>query len=156
VTEQPEASAHEQHRQLASQLFNRVWELLDQTERSQDEIDEMINAAHASRYHWSVVGQPVNLARGDWQISRVYSVLGRAEPALYHAYRSLEIVEAEGIVDFDLAFAYEALARAHAVGGDALESQRYLELARTAGEAIAEQDYRDGFFSELGTVPAVE
>jgi hypothetical protein len=144
------------HRQLAVDLFNHVWDLLETTNRSQDQIDEMINAAHASRYHWSVVGQPVNLARGDWQISRVYAVLGRAEPALFHAYRSLEIVEAASIADFDLAFAYEALARAHAVGGDSLESQRYLELARTAGEAIAEQDDRDGFFGELATVPAAE
>jgi hypothetical protein len=144
------------HRRLAANLFNRAWDLLDTSDRTQEQIDEMISAAHASRYHWSVVGEPVNLARGEWQISRVYSVLRRAEPALYHAYRSLEIVEAEGIADFDLAFAYEALARAHAVAGDSLESQRYLELARTAGEAIAQQDDRDGFFSELATVPAVE
>ena len=140
-------------RKLAADLFNRVWELLTILERTQDEIDEMINAAHASRYHWSIVGQPINLARGDWQISRVYAVLGRAEPALYHAYRSLEIVEAEGIADFDLAFAYEAVARAQAVAGDGLESQRYVELARVAGEAIAQQADRDGFFSELATIP---
>jgi len=144
------------HRQLAAALFNRTWDLLDLPDRTQEQIDEMISAAHASRYHWGVVGQPVNLARGEWQISRVYSVLGRAEPALYHAYRSLEIVEATDIADFDLAFAYEALARAQAVAGDSLESQRYVELARTAGEAIAQQDDRDGFFSELATVPAVE
>jgi hypothetical protein len=144
------------HRRLAAELFNRTWDLLDISDRTQEQIDEMIGAAHASRYHWAMVGQPVNLARGEWQISRVYSVLGRAEPALYHAYRSLEIVEAAEIGDFDLAFAYEALARAQAVAGDSLESQRYLELARTAGEAIAQQDDRDGFFSELATVPAVE
>src|SRR5690242_7528784 len=138
-------------RRLAASLFNRVWDLLERTGRGRDEDDEMLHAAHASRYHWGVVGQPVNLARGEWQISRVYSVLGRAEPALYHAYRSLEIVEAADIADFDLAFAYEALARAQAVAGDSLESQRYLELARTAGEAIAQQDDRDGFFSELAT-----
>ena len=151
-----EAIPETTHRQLAADLFNHTWELLDLSERTQDQIDEMIGAAHASRYHWSVVGEPVNLARGDWQISRVYSALGRSEPALYHAYRSLEIVEAAGIADFDLAFAYEALARGHAVSGDSLESQRYLELARTAGEAIADQEDRDGFFSELATVPAVE
>ena len=144
------------HRQLATALFNHTWDLVDLPDRTQEQIDEMIGAAHASRYHWGVVGQPVNLARGEWQISRVYAVLGRAEPALYHAYRSLEIVEAAGVGDFDLAFAYEALARAQAIAGDSLESQRYLELARTAGEAIAQQDDRDSFFSELATVPAVE
>ena len=37
----------------------------------------MIHAAHASRYHWSQVGTKANLARGEWQVSRVYTVLGR-------------------------------------------------------------------------------
>ena len=45
----------------------------------------MIHAAHASRHHWAAVGTGVNLARGEWQISRVYVTLGRGEPALFHA-----------------------------------------------------------------------
>ena len=42
----------------------------------------MLHAAHASRFHWGEVGEPVNFARGEWQISRVYAVLGRPEPAI--------------------------------------------------------------------------
>src|SRR5690606_16440823 len=103
------------HRRLAAELFNRVWSLLEQPDRDQAADDTMLHAAHASRFHWGEVGTPVNLARGEWQISRVYAVLGRAEPALHHARRCLEICEAHGIGDFDLAFAYEALARASAV-----------------------------------------
>jgi hypothetical protein len=53
-----------------------------------------------------------NLARGEWLCSRVYSVLGRAEAALWHAQRCLDHCEAAGIGDWDLAYAYEALARA--------------------------------------------
>ena len=49
----------------------------------------MIHAAHAARYHWSKVGTKANLARGEWQVSRVYTVLERPEPALYHAHRCL-------------------------------------------------------------------
>jgi hypothetical protein len=40
----------------------------------------MLHAAHASRYRWGEVGVAVNLARGEWLGSRVYSVLGRAAP----------------------------------------------------------------------------
>ncbi len=36
--------------------------------------DEMIHAAHASRYHWGEVSDDVHLARGEWQCARVYSV----------------------------------------------------------------------------------
>jgi len=140
------------HRQLGVDLFNHTWDLLDKNERTQPEVDEMIHAAHASRYHWSLVGTAVNLARGEWQISRVYSVLGRGEPAYYHAQRSLEICHENGIGDFDLAFAYEALARAASVSGDEQSMKEYLSQANAAGEKIAEQDDKEYFFSQLGSV----
>jgi hypothetical protein len=142
------------HRRLAAELFNRVWSLLEQPDRDHAADDTMLHAAHASRYHWGEVGAPVNLARGEWQVSRVYAVLGRAEPALHHARRCLEICEAHGIGDFDLAFAYEALARASAVAGQDRERDQYVEVARQAGERIAEEDDRVIFFGDLATVPA--
>ncbi len=84
------------HRQLAVDLFNSVWTLLERTDRSTAEDDDMLHAAHASRHHWGEVGEPVNLARGEWQCSRVYAVLGRAEPALWHARRCLALCEELG------------------------------------------------------------
>ena len=144
---------HEFHRKFAVDLFNLVWGYLDKPSRTVEENDTMLHAAHASRYHWEVVGAPLNLARGEWQVSRVYSVLKRPEPALYHARRSLEICQQNDIGDFDLAFAYEALARASAVAGNPAETQTYLALARKAGDKIAEKDDRDLFFSDLGTIP---
>jgi hypothetical protein len=143
----------EMHRKLAVDLLNRVWELLDEPLRTRTQTDEMIHAAHASRYHWGVVGDPVNVARGEWQISRVYATLGRAEPALYHARRSLKVVQAHEIGDSDLAFAYEALARAQHLAGDPTERDASAERARVASNAIADKDDREVFLSELDTVP---
>ena len=45
-----------ERRQLATDLFNHTWELLELTDRTPDQDDEMIHAAHASRYHWGEVG----------------------------------------------------------------------------------------------------
>ena len=42
----------------------------------------------------------------------MYAVLGRAEPALWHARRCLVICEAAGIGDYGIAAAYEGMARA--------------------------------------------
>src|SRR5262249_26452198 len=140
-------------RRLAADLFNRVWSLLERTNRTQADDDTMLHAAHASRFHWGEVGEPFNLARGEWQVSRVYAVLGRAEPGLYHARRCLEICEAHHLGDFDLAFAYEALARASAVAGQQSDVARYLDLAREAGTQIAEQDDREIFQADLATIP---
>ena len=116
----------------------------------------MVKAAHASALHWLQVGKPVNFARSEWQISRVYAVLNRAEPALHHARRCLQICEDHGVGDFDLAFAYEALARAHAAAGGHDQAKRYLELAREAGKRIADAHEREHFFDDLRTVPGYE
>src|SRR3989442_1003499 len=89
------------HRKMAAGLFNEVWRLLEK-KRTPAEDDRMIHAAHASRYHWGEVGTPVNLAIGEWQISHVYAVLDRPEPATYHAVRSLAMCKENGIDDFPL------------------------------------------------------
>ena len=131
------------HRRLGVDLFNHTWTLLDKSERTPGEDDEMLHAAHASAYHWSRVGAPENFARSEWQVSRVNAVLGRAEAAVHHAQRSLDHCREHGIGDWDLAFAYEALARAHKVAGDEGDYRRYLEFARAAATRIAEDEDRE-------------
>lgn len=140
---------------FAKELFNHVWELLDQETRTAEEDAEMIHAAHASCLHWLRVGTPINAARGEWQCSRVYAVVGVGERALFHARRALEVCERNGIGDFDLAFAYEALARAHAVRGDSVESVRYAEAARSACGDISDDEDRALVLSDLATIPVV-
>ena len=140
------------HRQLAVDLFNAVWTLLERTDRSTAEDDTMLHAAHASRHHWGEVGEPVNLARGEWQCSRVYAVLGRAEPSLWHARRCLALCEEHGIGDFDIAFAHEAVARALKVGGDAAGSAEAVARAREAAAAVAEADDRELLMGDLATI----
>ncbi|HEX6930691.1 MAG TPA: helix-turn-helix domain-containing protein [Streptosporangiaceae bacterium] len=144
----------EVQRKLAAALFNRVWTLLEQESRTEAEDAEMMHAAHASTYHWMQVGQPVNRARGEWQCSRVYAVLGMPVPALFHARKVLDICQREGIADFDLAFAYEALARAAAIAGDTSEARRWAEMARAACEQVAEEDDREIVIADLETLPA--
>ena len=148
----PDILDADQHRQMGAHLFNHVWSLLEAEDRTPEQDDEMLHAAHASRYHWGAVGEPVNLARGEWLCSRVYAVLGRAEPALWHGRRSLDLCDEHGLVDFDLAYAYEALARAHRVAGEAPEAEAYERLAAEAGEAIADLDDREHFLADFATL----
>jgi hypothetical protein len=144
----------EQTRRLAVDLFNQVWRMMEREDRTVDDDDRMLHAAHTSRWLWGEVGEPVNLARGEWQVSRVYTVLGRPEPALHHARRCLEICDRHGIGDFDLAYAHEALARAYALAGDrdhALASRR---AAEQAADQIADADDRELLERDLGSLPA--
>jgi hypothetical protein len=148
-----EILSQDEHRRIAVELFNYVWTLIDKPELTQSEIDTMIHAAHASRYHWGQAGTPFNLARGEWQISRVYAALNRADQARYHAQRCLDICLEYDIGDFDLAFAYEALARAAAVAHSLTETQHYLSLAVQAAGGIADDDDRALLWEDLNTIP---
>jgi len=142
-------------RKLAADLFNHTWTLLEKPDRTPGEDDEMIHSSHASRFHWGEVrnGEPVNLARGEWQCSRVYAVLGRSEPALWHARRCLEINEANGTADWDIASAYEAMARAYLAAGDLEAVAAWKAKATAALDGIADRDDREVVEGDLATLP---
>ena len=141
-------------RTLAVDLFNGVWRLMETEDRTPAQDDRMLHMAHASRHHWEQLGAPANLARGEWQCSRVYAVLGRAEPCLHHARRVLDLCEEHGIGDWDLGFAHEALARAHALAGDVAAAQA--EVSRALAVDIADADDRALLLSDLQTVPGID
>ena len=129
----------ETHRRLGVDLFNKAWTLMEKSDRTPEDDDELIHCAHASAYHWLQVGTQANRARSEWQCSRVYTILGRAEPALQHAQRCLAICEAapDALEEWDLPFAYEALARAHAVAGSENFIRRLQGISEQLGEVLA-------------------
>lgn len=150
VTDEPEIL---DHRRLAATLFNETWRLMEKEDRSVADDDRMLHMAHASRHHWGEVGTPANLARGEWQCSRVYAVLRRAEPCLHHARRALALCEAHGLADWDLAFCHEALARGHAVAGD-LDAAR-TEIERALAVPIADDEDRALVLADLESIPGI-
>ena len=153
MTDEKTYTLLECEKKLGADFYNLAWELLDKKERTPEENYTLIHAAHASRYLWGLFGAPVNIARGEWQISRVYCVLGRSEPALYHARRSLEICRSNSIADFDLAFAHEGLARASMLAGNTAEARASLAEARRAADGIPDEKTRKYSLGELATVP---
>jgi len=138
-------------RELGVELFNRTWALL---ESPGPDPDELLHCAHASAYHWMQAGTVANRARSEWQCSRVYAVLGRAEPALHHARRCLALCESapDEIEEFDLPFACEAVARASTVAGDAPATREWLDRARASGEKIVDEDDRVLLEADLGNI----
>lgn len=142
----------EDHKQLGIDLFNHTWTLMDSNDRTPEGNAELLNTAHASYYHWIASKPPVvNLARGEWLLSRVYCVLNRPEPALHHAKRSLDYCLANGIKDFDLAFGYEALARSYSLTSDPACSE-FLELAKQAAAEINEPEDKQLVLQDLRTI----
>jgi hypothetical protein len=120
----------EQQRQLATDLFNLVWELLALAGRTVEEDDRMLHAAHASRYHW-----------------------GQAGPPMHHARRCADIVAANDVPPWLVASGHEALARAHAVAGEPDEARRQRDLAHTALRDVADPEEREVVEADLAGIP---
>ena len=140
------------HRKFAVDCFNGTWDLIEKDDRSHQDDARMIHMAHASRFHWGEIGTLLNFARGDWQISRVYAILGQGINALFYAESCIRLCIDHQIGDFDLAFAYESAARAYALIGNLDERDKFLAFANEAGQSIEKADDRKYFFSELETI----
>ena len=153
MTEEPKMTATEFHKQMAVDLFNATWDLVDKKDRTPEDDEMMLLRIYASTYHWSVVGGHENMDRGNQMISHVYALLGRGEPALYHAQRALAVIVKYSIGDWDAAFVYEAMARAYAVLGNKAEFEKYYQIAKDAGEKIKEKGDRDYFYEALEQGP---
>jgi hypothetical protein len=140
-------------RQVAVDLFNHVWTLLDVADRTVEQEHDMVHAAHASRWHWGRVGGPEQWAVGEWQCSRVYAVLGHGEEALWHATRCLELSRADGVDDFVEASAHEAMSRAFAVLGDMDAARRERNASYVLAVELEDDDDRGVIEGDLGTLP---
>jgi len=141
----------EAHLHFAKSLNGRVWALLGKRDRTPDENETMLYAAHASCYHWLQVGTGVNHQRGEWLIARVYTVLGIADAAVRHATRCLELTHAfpDLMEDFDWAFAYEGVARANALAGNQATAREYIQRAEQSGHAIKDAEDKKIFFDDF-------
>lgn len=103
---------------MAAELFNRTWELLEIEDRTAEQDREMLSAAYGSRHHWRIAGGPKHSSVSDWQVSRVWAVLGDGMRAEEHGKLALETARGNGLGPFYEAYAHEALARAAALTGD--------------------------------------
>ena len=130
----------EAHLKFAKMLNGKTWELLENQNRTQLDDEIMVHAAHGSLFHWLQVGGKVNHQRGEYMIAKAYTALSMGESAKRHANRCLQLTEEykDQMADFDMAFAYECAARAHAAAGDEEKTLKYFQLAQEAGKKIAD------------------
>jgi hypothetical protein len=137
-----------EERQRGVDLFNATWRLIES--REDDEL--MLHMAHASAYHWAAAPEclPENRARGEWLVSRVSALCGLPDAARVHAESCLRWCEEHGLADWDLAYAYEALARAAKLAGDELAAARYAEQASAI--PIADADDRELLERDLASL----
>jgi hypothetical protein len=137
------------HHTFAPMAFNEAWALLDVTEPTREQEEEMLAATFAQRYHWYQVGTPRSQAISDWQISRVAAVLGYADLALRFGERSLTVCLDNDLDPFVTGFAHEAIARAAADVDDIDMFTEHLEAAKEKLLEIEDPEDRDVLEADL-------
>jgi hypothetical protein len=141
------------HRTFGVAANNRAWELLGNEARTPEQDRELVDAAHASLWHWRHAGTLVNEQRGEWLVSHVYAVLGNGDVALAHAERCRALTEEGALDGFDLAYSCEAMARAHAARGDVEPAGTWRERAQSVAATVADDEDRAVLEGDLAAGP---
>ena len=141
------------HHYMGIEMNNQTWGLLDKKDRSEQDNIRMINFVKASLYHWrkSDKYKVVNEQRGQWLISHVYAILDKSYEALSYAKETLKITEDNNLKDFDLAYAYESMARAYSISENKDESEEWYKKAKAAGDLIADEKDKECFILDLNS-----
>jgi hypothetical protein len=138
---------------LASQLFNRCWELLEMDERSEDDDVELLTSAFTSRFHWLLAGGAEQLIISDWMVARAAGATGSSDTALRFALRAYESARAEGSPDWLVASGAEGVARAYAIAHNVEEFANWSALAGRLIEVIVDPENKSLIESQLADIP---
>jgi hypothetical protein len=142
------------HKFFSASCFNRAWDLIDKSNRTAEEDEDMIRLSLSSTWHWTQREDCTqqNLSVGYWQTSRVYALVGQAENAKRYGQLCLNASQGKDIPPFYLGYAYEALARAEAVAGNKEKMDEYLGEARRVADRVPKADTKKMLLDDLETI----
>jgi hypothetical protein len=141
-------------RRLASQANNRAWSLAEMLQRSPDENEEMLQAAHAAMYFWKIVGNPNNHAHAALLLAHVYALLGLPVPAARYLSKSLPYFMQHEGAPWELAFAHAVAANVASAEGNAAAHAKHYSEAQTAATHMTDPETRVVFAATLRVIPA--
>lgn len=140
-------------RELATQLFNRCWDLLG-SPRDADGDVELMTAAFTSRFHWLSVGAIEQWIVSDWMVARAAAAIGEGDLALRFARRAHATAQENEIPDWLIASTAEGVARAYAAIGDTEEFNHWSALSGRLIEVIADPEDQALIASQLADIEA--
>jgi hypothetical protein len=141
-------------RELATQLFNRCWELLESTRNPDDDV-ELLTAAFSSRFHWLSAGAMEQWVVSDWMVARAAAATGDGVLALRFAERAHTAAQENEVPDWLVASTAEGVARAYAVIGDAEAFNNWSALAARLVDVIADPDDKTLIASQLSELQSL-
>ncbi len=152
MNRQPEFDVAAAHRYFAAHCFNQAWELIDKKDRTPEEDQKMVALCHASIYHWSQRAdcERIRLSVGYWQASHIQAVLNNPSEARH--YGKICLNYSQGQPPFYLGYAYEALARAEKLAGNAGAAADYFAKAKQLANQVTKTEDRELLLKDLSTI----
>jgi hypothetical protein len=149
---------NEFHKKLGAKTNGGVWGVLDNNNPSETELEDALEMAYTSRYHWKQVGTLTNDVRSVYMISRVFSHMKNGEQAIKYANLMHELAQkaekedAENWASFDMPFVYEAIAKAHAAAGNRNECKKFTKMSQELIDGLDDKQDREICQGELDKV----
>ncbi|MDE0838675.1 MAG: hypothetical protein OSB41_06425 [Kiritimatiellae bacterium] len=148
--------ANEAHQHFSSNCFNLCWNVIEQTDPSEADNEQMLMLAYTSAWHWTQRSdkEPRHLSIAYWQLSRVHAMLNQGQMALYFAQRCIAVSQEAELDDFCKGYAHEAMARAMVTESETFAPapgaiQEHIDAARSHAEKAEDPDDRHLLVSDL-------
>jgi hypothetical protein len=105
---------------------------------------QLLDAAHASAWHWKAIGTELNRMRAAMLLAQAHALAGHGATALAYAREMRDyFLGRPDTPDWEIAFAHAVHAHAAHVAGEHDEHRDSYALAATAVKAIASPQDRD-------------
>lgn len=140
-------------RRLAAQANNRAWHLSESTSRSPTESEEMLHAAHAAMYFWSIVGDSGNRAHAAQLLAHVYALLGKGDEAAAYLSKASAHFASVACVPWEVAISHAVAANVAAAQHDRLRHAEHYEKAKDLIAALLDPEDRDILLATFNVVP---
>jgi len=129
-------------RRLASQANNRAWSLSEQPVRTAAEDEEMLNAAHAAMYFWSIVGDANTQTHASQLLAHTYASLKQPSAAARHLEKCLPVLAGESAKPWERALAHAVAANVASASGNAADHTRHYQEATRLTAALENAEER--------------
>ena len=137
-----DTNADSWHRYFAIETNNRAWELAVKASRTESELQEMLNVAHASAMHWSSVGTELNVARAKYLVAEVHALAGNGEYSRILVEEVMQFFDVGSLEDWEAAYIYTIRAHALSLVGSDQERVYSYQQAKESVASISDPEER--------------
>ena len=140
-------------RRLAAQANGRAWQLSESSDRSAEENEELLQAAHAAMHFWKIVGNANQQAQAALLVAHAYALLHLPHPASHYWSKCEAAFLEQECEPWQKALAFAVKANVAAASGESSEqTSAYMEAERLI-QALPDPEDREILNATLRVVP---